>query len=76
LQNCQLAIQPEREVLWSVHDVTPGTIFMRGGVIVEVVTITENSVVIREETTLNQVSISHNEARNLIEQFLTGDISN
>ena len=68
--NRVLPQRPEEEAQWSLNDVEPGTIFMRNGVVVEVVAVMDRSVLIREETTLDELSISHDEARDLINQFL------
>ncbi len=43
---------------------------MRNGVVVEVVAVMDRSVLIREEITLDELSITHDEARDLINQFL------
>jgi hypothetical protein len=50
--------------------VTPGTVFIRNGLVVEVARVNENSVVIHEELSLNEFLISHNEAANLIDDYL------
>jgi len=43
---------------------------MRNGVVVEVVAVMDRSVLIREEIILDELSITHDEARDLINQFL------
>ncbi len=68
--NRVLPQRPEIEAEWSLNDVEPGTIFMRNGVVVEVVAVMDRSVLIREEITLDELTITHDEARDLINQFL------
>jgi NAD kinase len=49
---------------------TPGTVFIRNVLVVEVVRLNENTVVIHDEISLNEVIISHNEADHLIDEYL------
>jgi hypothetical protein len=50
--------------------VTPGTLFIRNGIVVEIFRVNRDNVVIREETSRIEVAISHNEAANLIDENL------
>jgi hypothetical protein len=65
----QLPVRPQQNN-WDLNCVTPGTVFIRNGLVVEVVRVNENSIVIHEELSLNEFLISHNEAANLIDDYL------
>jgi hypothetical protein len=69
VQNEQLPIRLQQND-WDLICVTPGTLFIRNGIVVEVVRVNRDNVVIREETSWNEVAISHNEAANLIDDYL------
>jgi hypothetical protein len=69
VQNEQLPIRLQQND-WDLNCVTPGTLFIRNGIVVEVVRVNQDNVVIREETSQNEVTISHNEAANLIDDYL------
>jgi hypothetical protein len=50
--------------------VIPGTFFMRDGVLLEVISVNENDVIIRESDSLNEYAIRLNEAAQLIHDYL------
>jgi hypothetical protein len=69
VQNEQYSIRLQQND-WDLHCMTPGTVFIRNVLVVEVVRLNENTVVIHDEISLNEVIISHNEADHLIDEYL------